>query len=563
VAHLSVAPSAGEADAGTVALRYVARAGLVRELSAQTYDAFWKALREAILNAIDAEASRVDVHLPDHLGGSEVIVEDDGTGMDLSALSEHFLSVGGSARVGNVGKFGRIGIGSLALMQYGTGITIETKRAGTRRYCVAELHHGEWLQQAARRDLLGDIPAGQAREHDYGGDPNDHFTRIRVLGPSLAAQEAGLDPTVRAQLTDQLRRVLPLPWPHNRLTEALAALDPELTNLLAEHAARHSSEVVLHGAWDDGVTLTRRQFGERDGGGEDWTGPLWPIHKTIKVHSSEGDTRSVLLAGYLLNQTHASNAWSGLIARVQNVAVEENTFFDVIADPGFRKYISGEVYLLGEVDRERLINIDRASFNRECDDYLAAQTYLSETLQRFKTQHVQQPQRRKVSARRLVQEHARRLEAIGRVAELFARAEGSPGLPSSGRRLKQYEPHALGADLEAIGCVVETGDESADVTVDSTGRVVCSLPEEWSKRTVTLRGKPYRLVFGKAGASDLPVIIRNRPREIVFNLDHPAHEGKSPEAMARTLGLEIAYLQSADGDVEDLFNSVLSLLTAI
>ena len=43
------------------------------------------------------------------------------------------------------------------------------------------------------------------------------------------------------------------------------------------------------------------------------------------------------------------------------------------ADPGFRKYIRGEVWLLGEVDRERLINIDRSSFNRECVDYKAVQ----------------------------------------------------------------------------------------------------------------------------------------------------------------------------------------------
>ena len=36
---------------GRVALRYVARAGLLPELSRQTYDSFPKALREAVLNS--------------------------------------------------------------------------------------------------------------------------------------------------------------------------------------------------------------------------------------------------------------------------------------------------------------------------------------------------------------------------------------------------------------------------------------------------------------------------------------------------------------------------------
>jgi hypothetical protein len=563
VAHLKVAPRTEEAEGSAVSLRYVARAGLVRELSAQTYDAFWKALREAILNAIDADASRVDIYLPEQGNAIEVIVEDDGSGMDLRALSEHFLSVGGSARVGDSTKFGRIGIGSLALLQYGDGVTIETKRAGSSHYCVAELHHGEWLERASRRDLLGDISAGTAREVAYDGDSGDHFTRIRLKEPNLAAQEAGMDPTVRAQLTDQLRRVLPLPWPSNRLTESLAEIDGDLVRDLAEHADRQSAEIVLHGAWDDGVVLSRRQFGEREGVGEDWTGPLWPIHKSLKIPTPEGPPRTVVVAGYLLNQTHASVAWSGLTARVQNVAVEENTFFDVIADPGFRKYISGEVYFLGDVDRERLINIDRASFNRECQDYAVAQAYIVEVLQRFKVQHVQQPQRLKVSARKLIQEHSRRLAAIQRVVELDGSEKNleQAGLPSSGRSLKNYSRCSLDDALKDIGCVVgDTTEFTPTVIVDNGGSVVCDLPDEWSHPTVTLRGKSYRVAFGESAETDLPVVIRNKPREIAFNLLHPAHHGKSPEAMARTLGLEIAYLHSGDGDTEELFERLLSFL---
>src|SRR5438067_7453247 len=40
-------------------LHYTARAGLLSELSRQTYDSLYKALRETILNGIDAGATRI------------------------------------------------------------------------------------------------------------------------------------------------------------------------------------------------------------------------------------------------------------------------------------------------------------------------------------------------------------------------------------------------------------------------------------------------------------------------------------------------------------------------
>jgi hypothetical protein len=564
VAHLQLAEPRQNDSGGTVALRYVARAGLIRELSAQTYDTFWKALREAILNSIDADASRIDVSLPGDNDTTELVVNDNGSGMDVRALSEHFLSVGGSARVGDATKFGRIGIGSLALLQYGAAVTIETKLAGSESYCVAELLHDDWIKEASRRDLLGDVLAGTAREIPYDGMREDHFTRIRLHDPSLVVREAGSDPMVRVELADRLRRVLPLTWPTNRLTVALEETDPSIARELADHAALRSAEVVLHSSWDEGIRLVRRQFGERTGVGEDWTGPLFPIRKELRVETPSGSSRTIIVAGYLLNQAHASAAWSGVTARVQNVAIEENTFFDVVADPGFRKYISGEIYFLGDVDRERLINIDRASFNRESPDYLVAQRYIADTMQRFKVRHVQQPQRLKVSARRLVQEHSARLAAMQRVIEMD-RLDTSvlgTGLPSSGKRFKSFAVRSLEEILEGIGCrVAECDAGDPTVTVDESGTVVCGLPPGWTSPTLEVRGKRYEVVFGEARDRDLPVIIRNRPRQIMFNLDHPAHCGKSPEALARTLALEIAYLQSIEGSPEDLFERFLTFLT--
>src|SRR6266508_2176965 len=99
-----------------VPLRYVARAGLLPELTRQTYDSLYKALREVILNSVDAGANRVVVDLSAVETQQTLEVVDDGAGMTLVELQQSFMSVGGSQKFGASEKFGRIGIGSLALM---------------------------------------------------------------------------------------------------------------------------------------------------------------------------------------------------------------------------------------------------------------------------------------------------------------------------------------------------------------------------------------------------------------------------------------------------------------
>src|SRR4029453_13989171 len=116
--------------------------------------------------------------------------------------------------------------------------------------------------------------------------------------------------------------------------------------------------------------MTKRLFGDTLSQGEEWNGRPHPILKNVTVDDGSV-ARTVVIAGYLLSQVRPAADWSGVTVRVQNVAVEERSFFDLESDPGFRKYITGEIWLLGEIDRARLINIDRASFSRESNDYRA------------------------------------------------------------------------------------------------------------------------------------------------------------------------------------------------
>src|SRR5262245_43523216 len=155
-----------------------------------------------------------------------------------------------------------------------------------------------------------------------------------------------------------------------------------------------------------------------DGGSQEerWNGAPRPILEEVVV--DDGDKqRAVTVAGYLLSQVRPSVDWIGLTARVQNVAVEERTFFDVESDHGFRKYIAGEVWLLGDLDRTHLINIDRTSFNREAPDYRAVARLMQGEITRFKADCVQAPQRAKVAVKRRLDQHLALVAAAQRLGK--------------------------------------------------------------------------------------------------------------------------------------------------
>jgi hypothetical protein len=240
---------AGGRIGGSVQLRYVARAGLLPELSRQTYDSLWKAVREAVLNAVDASATTVELDLSRVASNGELIVSDDGVGMSTEEFCDQFMALGGSSKFGEDNRYGRIGIGSLALLQYGDSAIIETKRSGSPAFTRACIRHSWNLDRSERRTSLLDLPAGEACEHAYQGDLGDHFTRVRILGVNDEVRAVGLDPIAFYSLVERLRRALPLPLGDGPLLETLTSRAPDLVEILARHCTEWSAPIVVHSAW--------------------------------------------------------------------------------------------------------------------------------------------------------------------------------------------------------------------------------------------------------------------------------------------------------------------------
>lgn len=558
--------AAGEASAQT--LYYTARAGLLSELSRQTYDSLYKALREAVLNGIDAGADRVTIQFTHSADGPGLRVRDNGHGMDLRALRDAFMSLGGSAKFNDPAKYGRIGIGSLALLTYGSEAIVKTRRKGMATVVRAHLFHPQRLDRTARAQDLTAFPAGIATEEPYEGDPDDHFTTIELRGITPEAERVVTDPTATYALLDRLARVLPLPVrPGSRLYEALQSCSSDVASCLRKHIRDWSVPILVETPWSGPTELARRTYGDEPG--EEWTGDLHPVWKAIRVASEQG-YRTIHVGGYLLAQRHARASWMGLTARVQNVAVEEQTFFDVTADPGFRKYITGEVFLIGDVDTDRLININRTSFNRESVDYQAVQRVMQNEIEAFKRKRVAAPQRQKTKARRALDRRRAIIQAIRQVVEAANdETTGRKGLPSSNNgAFKTRKALSLADFLGDVDLLVEEIPEMPaldfEVCLPEGGAgLTAKISADLCEPSVDARGVRYALRFYESDRRDPPVLIRNRPREIMVNLGHPTCRERDPSRIATAVAIEIAYLDAVSEDSAEMYDRLMDLMVRL
>ena len=557
----------GETDGGVV-LRYRPRAGLLPELSRQTYDQIYKALREAVLNAMDARATVVHLDFRELSRSRSLVIEDDGTGMSPTEFELEFMGLGGSSKYGDPAKFGRIGIGSLALLHYAKTAVIETKRRGDRTQTRAVLSLD--LTEPTRRLAIDDIDAGTLNVLPYTGPATDHFTKLTLhdLGDEVAT--LGSDPGAFYGLVEDLRRVLPLPLGDSPVIEALIANDPKAGRAIAKVANSTEASVELSSPWDARTPLTRRLYGDDPANTECWSGPPVGFDKTLRVSEHDG-YRDVNVLGFLVAQQHAIPRWSGLTVRVQNVAVEERSFFDVQADPGFRKYITGEVWLTGHLDRERLINIDRSSFNRESPDYREVKRHMAQSISVFKAKAVQDGQRGRVATRRVLRDHEATWHATcALVAEIHALTD-IPRLPSSGFRQSPFPPTISVSDLvsESGAAVQVVPDEIATTFRISASKndwqPVAVLGESLSLASVPCGSCRYRVAYIRAGDRAPAVVIRNRPRMILYNLNHCRHADDRwlPKALGTSLALELAYLVADPTDAADLHALITDLLDAV
>lgn len=165
--------------------------GTLWHLGAGLYSDAPSAVSEAVANAWDADASRVDIRT----AGDRITIQDDGCGMTVADANEKYLRVGYERREREGGKtrggrdaMGRKGIGSLSLFAIADTVTVHSSKDGER--------HGFAMR-------VKDIESAAKSEGRYHPEP---------IGPA-----ADLERGTRITLTDLKHKADPA-----RLRERLA-----------------------------------------------------------------------------------------------------------------------------------------------------------------------------------------------------------------------------------------------------------------------------------------------------------------------------------------------------
>ena len=122
-------------------------------------------------------------------------------------------------------------------------------------------------------------------------------------------------------------------------------------------------------------------------------------------------------------------------------------------------------------------------------------------------------------------------------------------------------------------------DANVDVTIDETrgpedlsyeielsedgNRIEATIGPGLAAPSVSVGGVEYRISSATATAEDPPVLIRNRPREIIFNTAHAAHlAGDRQTKYQLSLALELAYLLEST-DAAGVYARMLNFLEVL
>lgn len=132
---------------------------ILDQLGSQTYQSAVASIAELVANAWDADAETVDVQLPDGIGeGAEVVVEDNGVGLDFNECQNRYLNIGycrrGQKSIARTSEgrivLGRKGIGKFAGFGIAKIIRVDTISSSTGEKTSFEMN----LDKLAGEDYM-------------------------------------------------------------------------------------------------------------------------------------------------------------------------------------------------------------------------------------------------------------------------------------------------------------------------------------------------------------------------------------------------------------------------
>jgi hypothetical protein len=492
---------------------------IVSLLSASTYESFPKALREAVSNAYDADATRVDITID--LDGGAVTILDNGRGMTADEF-DFFLRIAGKtsattrSRLGR-SRIGQFGIGFLAVFPFCEMLEVESTTAGSPATFFAHIPAARFTDNGGPAQEVNETEVTGYETQDEAIRPR-HFTRLTLRGITYLARRY-FDPrpaqtsresqsiaswTALERLRWQMGETLPVRYaPESPIAAALGTIGgADFTVILNGIELRRNdycAEIL-----DDGR--------DKEVGGVTFSyaiGTPWRA-----VHPYEGQ---------------------GLKMRLRGVGVGERTIFDLhVHGRTFSRmhWLSGDIYILAGL--EDSISLDRESFTTTASfdefrnffrSHLRALAYQIEEIdvakRKLTTLSAQQPP----PDADVIREHINTLVRHGFVEQA--------GKPTSG-------PSGVMVDIPKRTVTVSPGLPSPPAdTMSLAGRDFAVRHSTWSP----------------AASSRYPA-CRLNGNTLEFNEDYPPFRGPYGDVLRRVHAALIVGERVAIDTGIDLFNAI-------
>lgn len=534
------------------------KAGLITEISSQTYESLEKQFREVISNALDAKATRVEITVkPSQAGSGKIIIMDDGEGMSEDDLVNEFLAVGGSGKKGQNDKIGRIGIGFLAIAVLAETMELETRKAGTSEIIKAKFDIGDFLDDDNHRKELNKLQFGRISSVDKAEDDDErHFTKITLKSVKPEAMEHFTNPDYYEELLWKLERILPVKYhDEHKFFQSLTA--PMVDTLLKQN--EKTINITLNTPiGGEGYQLVRTAYGQLPDENISGSG-----HGVNEVTLEDSSTNLTVFGYFLDAGEQLSSKWEGILVRVKNVAVDTNTFFEFSRDAAAMKRITGELYIEG-LNEANVMTMNRSGFKKDHPDYIAIRKLVHQELTKFVRMV-----RNRSEIRSDVKKKIKEIKDLKSCFKQIGRTISDNDIDISVIENKEMklagfesidfrkEIKDTNAEIKEVRPVAGIKDFDVKISADDYTQVIVS--EDLLTPEFYLGGEEYTYSLRKGKNNAPPLEIDNTNREVRANIGHPAMNSRNPDVIKIVTLLEIAYA-NAKGNAKSLYDELMDLL---
>ncbi len=319
---------------------------IVNLLSRSLYNDFPRAIREAVSNSYDGDATVVTITVD--LKKKEVTVEDNGNGMSLEQFDK-YLEIAGEKLIGGVSekfrrkRIGRFGVGFLSCFPFCERLEISSKREGSDIGFTATIPTRRFVEGAGEEENISSIPVDGYNE-PYAGKMHEHSTKIRMLGLTPIAEDyfRPRPPQRRRMSIDSWDGLTKLKW---LLCETLPL---DYKNKTSDLAKWLSSEPVGMEVKFNGESLFRN-----DPGGQ-------VLASSQQTHIQLGNLEFSYAVTTDWKIIHPFEA-RGLKIRIRNVGIGARTYLEIEKESRtFSRltWLSGEINVMSGLDEALALTRD-------------------------------------------------------------------------------------------------------------------------------------------------------------------------------------------------------------